>query len=33
LTEDEVAEVLGVSRKTVTRDWQVARVWLAQELG
>ena len=32
LTESQVAEVLDVSRKTVTRDWQVARSWLAREL-
>lgn len=32
LTEAQVAEVLDVSRKTVTRDWQVARSWLAREL-
>ena len=28
----EVAEVLGVSDKTVKRDWQLARAWLAREL-
>jgi len=33
LTEKEVAEVLGVSRRTVSRNWKVARVWLAHELG
>ena len=29
----EIAEVLGVSDKTVKRDWQLARAWLARELG
>ncbi len=33
LTEEETAEVLDVSRRTVIRDWRVARVWLAKELG
>jgi RNA polymerase sigma-70 factor, ECF subfamily len=28
LTEDEVAEVLGVSTMTVKRDWKAARAWL-----
>ncbi len=32
LTECEVAEVLGVSDRTVRRSWQVARLWLAQQL-
>ena len=32
LTEQEVAEVLLVSRRTVIRRWKVARVWLEQEL-
>lgn len=27
-TVDETAEVLGVSRPTVVRDWQAVRVWL-----
>ncbi|MBL9120467.1 MAG: sigma-70 family RNA polymerase sigma factor [Phycisphaerae bacterium] len=30
--QDEIANVLGVSRMTVTRDWQFARAWLASEL-
>ena len=29
LTEEETAEVLGVTRPTVTRDWRAARAWLA----
>jgi RNA polymerase sigma factor (sigma-70 family) len=32
LTVDEVAEVLGVSSKTVTREWNVARAWLYGDL-
>lgn len=32
LTNEEAAEVLGVSAKTVMRDWQVAKVWLLREL-
>jgi RNA polymerase sigma-70 factor, ECF subfamily len=33
LNVEETAEVLGVSSKTVKRDWQVARAWLHHELG
>jgi RNA polymerase sigma factor (TIGR02999 family) len=32
LSVDETSEVLGVSPKTVQRDWQVARNWLLREL-
>ncbi len=32
LTHDQVAKVLGVSRKTVVNDWIEARNWLAEEL-
>lgn len=32
LTEGETAEALGVSAKTVQRDWKVARAWLHGEL-
>ena len=32
LDHKEVAEVLGVSEKTVQRDWQMARSWLYREL-
>ena len=32
LANDEIAEVLKVSTKTVTRDWQFARSWLLREL-
>jgi RNA polymerase sigma factor (TIGR02999 family) len=30
---DETARILGVSPKTVKRDWSVARAWLQAELG
>ena len=32
LTEEETAEALGVSARTVERDWVKARGWLYQEL-
>ena len=32
LTQEQVARVLGVSRKTVVKDWAVAREWLAEAL-
>ena len=32
LTEEEIAEVMEVSSRTVRRDWEFARVWLAREL-
>lgn len=32
LTTEEVADVLGVVRKTVTRDWNTARLWLMERL-
>lgn len=32
LTVEETAEVLGISPKTVKRDWSVARAWLYGEL-
>ncbi len=32
LTHDDVARVLGVSRKTVVADWAQARAWLAEAL-
>src|SRR6185295_11879421 len=31
LTVDETAEALGMSSKTVKRDWSVARAWLHRE--
>jgi RNA polymerase sigma factor (TIGR02999 family) len=33
LTEAETAEVLGVSKRTVSSDWVMARGWLYRELG
>jgi len=33
LSVEETAEVLGVSRETVLRDWRMARAWLKSELG
>ena len=32
LTNEEVADNLGLSRKTVIEDWTVARAWLSREL-
>jgi RNA polymerase sigma factor (TIGR02999 family) len=32
LTQDEVAELLGISRGTVAGDWAMARAWLYREL-
>jgi RNA polymerase sigma-70 factor (ECF subfamily) len=32
LSDEEVAEVLGVSPRTVRHDWSVARAWLYREL-
>ncbi len=32
LNVEEIAEVLKITPKTVTRDWQFARMWLAREL-
>jgi RNA polymerase sigma factor (TIGR02999 family) len=32
LSEEETAEVLGISVRTVKRDWNVARAWLYQQL-
>jgi len=33
LTEEEVAEVLDVSLKTVKNDWRFAKAWLRTEMG
>lgn len=30
---DQIADVLGVARPTVVRDWRMARAWLQRELG
>jgi len=32
LTDDEIATALGVSRRTVQRDWARARAWLLNEM-
>jgi RNA polymerase sigma factor (TIGR02999 family) len=32
MSEGEVAEVLSISRSTVTREWQTARAWLYRRL-
>jgi RNA polymerase sigma factor (TIGR02999 family) len=32
LDEEEIVEVLQISPRTVRRDWEFARVWLAREL-
>jgi RNA polymerase sigma factor (TIGR02999 family) len=32
LTAEESAEVLGVSRVTIEREWRVARLWLVREM-
>lgn len=33
LSEEEIAELHGVSTRTVEREWRFARAWLARELG
>lgn len=33
LSVEETAEVLGVSSRTVKRDWNVAKAWLRQQIG
>ncbi len=32
MTEDQVADALGLSRRSVTRDWEKARLFLAAAL-
>jgi RNA polymerase sigma factor (TIGR02999 family) len=32
LSVDETAEVLGISPRTVAREWRLAQAWLYQEL-
>jgi RNA polymerase sigma-70 factor, ECF subfamily len=32
LTVEETSEVMGISDKTVMRDWELAKVWLLHEL-
>lgn len=33
LTGEEVADALGLSRRTVVREWDMARAWLKRRLG
>ena len=33
LSEEETAEVLKISTRTVRRDWDFAKSWLMRELG
>lgn len=33
LGEEEIAELLGISCRTVKRDWSTARAWLYQQVG
>lgn len=33
MTEEETGEVLGISARTVKRDWRMAKAWLFKELG
>src|SRR5262249_42482289 len=32
LTEREIADILGVSERTVKRDWSMARAWMREQL-
>ncbi|MBC7771953.1 MAG: sigma-70 family RNA polymerase sigma factor [Pyrinomonadaceae bacterium] len=32
MDQDQIARVLGISRMTIHRDWQIARAWLAGQL-
>ena len=32
LSEVETAETLGVSQRTVSRDWRMARAWLSEAM-
>ena len=33
LTNDEVADVIGIARSTVAEEWRFAKAWLGRELG
>lgn len=33
LTESEAADVMGISSRTVRRDWRIAKAWLRQKIG
>ena len=32
LTHEEIAQCIGVDERTVKRDWQLARAWIAGQL-
>ena len=32
LSEEETGEVLGISVRTVKRDWMMAKAWLYQQI-
>jgi DNA-directed RNA polymerase specialized sigma24 family protein len=32
MSDDEIAAVLGVSARTIHREWRMARAWLYKEL-
>ena len=32
LTENQIAEILNLSPRTIKRDWSVAKAWLRKEL-
>ena len=32
MTEEEIAEALGISTDTVLRDWKSAKLWLYREM-
>lgn len=32
MSEEEIAEVLGVSARTINREWRMARAWLYEEV-
>jgi DNA-directed RNA polymerase specialized sigma24 family protein len=32
MSEEEISHVLGVSVRTIKRDWNVARAWLYSEM-
>jgi RNA polymerase sigma factor (sigma-70 family) len=33
LSNEEIADVVGISLSTVSREWALARAWLQQQLG
>jgi len=33
MTETETADALGLSDRTVRRDWQEVRAWIAEQMG